>query len=402
MIPPGLPGFNVRMFSDALSTQLSLRPGIFELNWGQPDPRLLPAEDIRRAASAVLAESGAEALSYGSQAGPASLLQVIRERVARREGVELPPEEITITAGNSDGLDQIATLFSRPGDVALVESPVYHLAMSILRDHGLQLVPVPVDADGLDVVAAARVVDSLQAQGRRIALLYTVPTFQNPTGGCMHPARKQALVELAARAGFLIVEDDVYRELAYDGPAPPSLWSSAPRGVVLRLGSFAKSLAPGLRLGWITGGAAQIERISGAGLRCSGGGVNHLTAMIVGRLLSDGDFYERQLEQLRAAYAARRDALCNTLAAELPQGCEWNRPGGGYFVWLRLPAGLDAGELLPIAERHGVAYSVGSRFYADGGGEDTLRLAFSLYTPGELAQAARRLAEAIREAARAS
>jgi DNA-binding transcriptional MocR family regulator len=311
--------------------------------------------------------------------------------------VKLTTEELTISAGNSDALDQIATLFTRPGDVALVESPAYHLALWILRDHGLDLIPVPVDAEGLDVEATARAVAAAKQQGRRIALLYTIPTFQNPNGSCMSAARKQALIELAAGAGFPIVEDDVYRELAYDAPAPPSLWSIAPRGVVLRLGSFAKSLAPGLRLGWVNGSAEQIARLSGSGLRTSGGGVNHFAAMIVGKLLSEGDFYERQLAHYRAAYTARRDALCDALEADLPPGCQWTRPGGGYFVWLRLPDGMQATPLVPVAERHGVAFAAGDRFHSDGGGADTLRLAFSLYTPEELRDAGGRLAAAIRE-----
>jgi DNA-binding transcriptional MocR family regulator len=385
------------MFSAALSMQLSLRPGIHELNWGQPDPRLLPVAALQGAATALLAEAGMEALSYGSQAGPESLLSWLQQRITRVEGQQVPREEITVTAGNSDALDQIATLFARAGDVALVESPAYHLALWILRDHGLELVPVPVDAEGLDVAAAAESVRRLQAQGRRVALLYTIPTYQNPTGVCMSPSRKQALIALAERAGFPIVEDDVYRELAYDAPAPPSLWSLAPRGVVLRLGSFAKSLAPGLRLGWVNGSAQQVQRLSGSGLRTSGGGVNHFTAMIVGRLLGDGDFYERQLGVYREAYRARRDALCAALEAHLPAGCRWSRPGGGYFVWLRLPAGLDATALVPMAERHGVAIATGDRFHTGGGGAETLRLAFSLYTPEELADAGRRLGSAVRE-----
>lgn len=385
------------MFSAALSMQLSLRPGIHELNWGQPDPRLLPVRALREAAARLLDEAGMEALSYGSQAGPESLLGWLQTRIERNEGQPVPREEITVTAGNSDALDQIATLFARAGDVALVESPAYHLALWILRDHGLELVPVPVDSEGLDVDAAAAAVRAVEAEGRRIALLYTIPTFQNPTGGCMSPARKQALVALAQRAGFPIVEDDVYRELAYDGPAPPSLWSLAPRGTVLRLGSFAKSLAPGLRLGWVNGSAEQIARLSGSGLRTSGGGVNHFSAMIVGRLLADGDFFDRQLAVFRDAYRARRDALCAALEAHLPAGCTWSRPGGGYFIWLRLPAGLDAAALVPVAERHGVAFATGARFHTGGGGEDTLRLAFSLYTPEELADAGRRLGAALRE-----
>jgi DNA-binding transcriptional MocR family regulator len=383
------------MFSASLSTQLSLRPGILELYWGQPDPRLLPIEAVREAATRVFTQHGMEVLSYGKEAGPAALLDWIRQRVQHNEGQELPPGETVVTAGNSDGLDQVCTLFTRAGDVALVESPAYHLAIAILRDHQLELEPVPVDEGGLRVDVLAETLRALKRAGRNPRLLYTIPTFQNPTGSCMAASRRRALIELAAAESLLIVEDDVYRELAYDGPAPPSLWSEAPRGVVLRLGSFAKSLAPGLRLGWLNGSVEQVARITGCGLRASGGGVNHATAMVIGEFCAGGAF-EPQLERFRAAYGARRDALDAALGRHLPDGCRWTRPGGGYFIWVALPAGMDARELLPVAERHGVAFTPGTRFHHDGGGAGALRLAFSLYTPDELEEAAQRLGSAIR------
>jgi 2-aminoadipate transaminase len=383
------------MFSANLSTQLSLRPGIFELNWGQPDPRLLPVDAVKQGALRVLEEHGMEALSYGKEAGPQALLDWLRARVQHNEGVEPGAGETLVSAGNSDGLDQVCTLFTQPGDVAMVESPTYHLALAIMRDHPLELQPVAVDAEGLQVDALAARVRELRQQGRRVSLLYTIPTFQNPTGSCLLPQRRRALIELAQRENFVIVEDDVYRELCYDGAAPPSLWSEAPRGVVIRLGSFAKSLAPGLRLGWLNASAAQVTRISSAGLRASGGGVNHFAAMSIGALLQGGAF-EPQIETFRAAYRARRDALHEALCQHLPASCAWNKPRGGYFIWVKLPEGVDATRLLADAERAGVAYTPGSRFHFDGRGANTLRLAFSLYTPAELAEAAKRLGEVLR------
>jgi DNA-binding transcriptional MocR family regulator len=300
-----------------------------------------------------------------------------------------------ITGGVSQALDQICTLCTKPGDVVLVESPTYHLAIRILRDHPLELVPVPADDGGLRVDALAEAVARLRRAGRRPRLLYCVPTFHNPTGASLLAERRAALVQLAAAEQLLIVEDDVYRELSYDGAAPPSLWSLAPPGTVVRLGSFAKSLAPGVRLGWLTAGAATAGRIIGSGLLDSGGGINHLTALIVTEFCTSGR-YDEQILRLRDAYRARRDALLEGLAEYLPPGCEWTRPHGGFFAWVRLPAGLDTSALLPRAEAAGVAYIPGARFHTGGGGANALRLAFSLYEPEELAQAARRLGEAIR------
>lgn len=375
--------------------QIVLRPGMVELQWGHPDPALLPVEAVREATLAALAEFGPVPLAYGASRGAGPLLAWLCERLARVEGRTVAPEEIVLTGGNSWALDQVCTLCTAPGDVALVESPTYHLAVRILREHPLALVPVPADADGLDVAALADVIAGLRRAGKRPRLLYTVPTFHNPTGVSLGAARRRALVELAAAEGLLIVEDDVYRELAHDGPAPPSLWSLAPVGTVVRLGSFSKALAPGLRLGWLNGDAALVARLADGGLLDSGGGINPLAANIAAALCRAGG-YDAQVARLRAAYRARRDALLAGLAAHLPPGCAWEKPAGGFFVWVRLPDGLDAAALLPRAEAAGVAYLPGARCHLDGAGANTLRLAFSYYGPADLAEGTRRLGAALR------
>lgn len=376
------------------SIQFVQRPGMIELGWGHPDPALLPSAAMGQATAAALDRWGAEALTYGADAGAGPLREWLIERIRRTEGRALAPDEIVITGGVSQALDQICTLWTRPGDVALVESPTYHLAVRILRDHPLDLVPLPVDDRGLDVEALAARVRSLREAGRRPRLLYTVPTFHNPTGVSLDLERRRALVELAAAEELLIVEDDVYRDLGYDGPPPPSLWSIAPPGVVARMGSFAKSLAPGLRLGWLTADPRLVRRIVTSGMIDSGGGVNHFAAMVTAQLCISGQF-EANLAQLRATYRARRDALLAGLAAHLPAGCAWTAPGGGYFAWVRLPERLDATALLRQAETAGVAFLPGSRFHLDGGGANTLRLAFSLYGPETLVEGARRLGEVV-------
>ena len=377
------------------TTQLQLRPGIIELNWGQPDPELLPKEAVSSAAAAVLARVGGDALSYGAAAGAGPLLAWLRAHIAQTEPQAVAADEIAITAGNSDAIDQVCTLFTQAGDVVLVESPSYHLALRIMRDHPLRLVPVATDEHGLQVELLAQTVRDLQRAGSNVRMLYTVPTFHNPTGVSLSAERRLALVQLAQQAGFFIVEDDVYRELHYDAPAPPALWTLAPRGTVLRLGSFAKSLAPGLRLGWINGSAQQVRRLVDGGLRDSGGGVNHLTAMVAGELCTTGGF-ELYVQRFRNAYRERRNALLAALSEQMPAGCSWLLPAGGFFVWVTLPAGLDATALLPHAEAAGMAFIPGANFHLDGRGSNTLRLAFSLYPPQELAHAAQRLGKAVR------
>jgi DNA-binding transcriptional MocR family regulator len=386
------------MSPDSLPTiQLDLRPDLIDLGWGHPDPALLPVEAMRRAAQATFEHHGPDALAYGADRGAGPLLAWLIERIARVEGHAPAPDKILVTGGVSQALDQLCTLCTRPGDVVLVESPTYHLAVRILRDHPLELAPIPFDLDGLQVERLAELLANMRLAGRRISFLYTIPTFHNPTGVCLSMDRRRALVDLAAREGLLIVEDDVYRELAYDGPAPPSLWSLAPSGVVARLGSFAKSLAPGLRLGWLTGDTTLVSRLTGCGLLDSGGGVNHFASLVVSELCAAGDF-EVQGERLRAAYRARRDALLEALAASLPAGCTIAPPGGGFFVWVQLPPGSDAAELLSHAEAAGVSYLPGARFHLDGAGQATLRLAFSLYAPDDLREAARRLGAVLHRA----
>jgi 2-aminoadipate transaminase len=373
--------------------QLELRPGIIELGWGHPPLHLLPTAEMGQAAVVALARHGGEALTYGHTTGPGPLLDWLRQRIGQQEGRTPAANEILITAGNSQAFDQILTLCTQPGDTVLVESPTYHLAVRILRDHPLNLVAVPVDQDGLIVEALQQTLADLWRDGVRPRLLYTIPTFHNPTSVCLSPARRQALVRLAAAADFVIVEDDVYRELAYDAPAPPSLWSLAPDRVI-RMGSFAKSLAPGVRLGWLTGPAPLITRIADGGLLDSGGGINHFAALVVNELCHNGA-YEAQITRLKQAYTTQRNALLTALGDFMPPGCRWYAPGGGFFAWLFLPEGLDTRQLLPHAEAGGVAYLPAATFCLDNRLPNALRLSFSLYGPEELTEGVRRLAQTV-------
>lgn len=375
--------------------QLDIKPGVIDLAWGQPDPALLPVGDMRRAADKALDRYGSDMLSYGADVGAGPLLAWLRERIEQKEGRDIAPDQIMITAGNSDALDQICTLFTQPVDVALVESPTYHLAVRILRDHHLDLVPIPLDRDGLQVDALKQTLADLKRRGRRARLLYTIPTFHNPSGTSLSDSRRRALIELAAAEDFIIVEDDVYRELAYDGSAPPSLWSQAPDGVVLRMGSFAKALAPGLRLGWLNGKGKLIEKIARSGLRDSGGGVNHYAAMTVAAFCEAGSF-DTQVERLRGEYRSRRDALTGALEEYLPEA-KWDKPRGGFFIWVNMPEGIDTTQLRSRADAHALGFIPGTRFCLDGRGGNSLRLAFSLYPPEKLQEGARRLRAAWRD-----
>lgn len=372
------------------------RPGFIDLAWGHPDPDLIPVDAVRTASARAFDRYGADSLAYGTPAGPGPLIDAIRRRLQEIDGRAPSSDEVLITAGSSAGLDQVATILTDPGDVVLVEAPTYHLAISIFRDHPLRLVPVPTDGEGLQVHALASALHSVRQAGDRPRLLYTVPTHHNPTGLSMSPDRRADLVALAAAEEIVIVEDDAYRELSYDGPPPPSLWSlSGSPGTVIRLGTFAKSIAPGLRVGFITADAPTISRFAAGGMLDSGGGANHFAALVVAEYMNAGD-YARHVGFLLGAYRQRRDSLLAALSAGMPPGIVWTQPAGGYFVWITLPPGLDGSRVLPIAESNGTSFLSGSVFFLDGmGGTQSIRVAFSRYSPARLEQAVARLAAAI-------
>ena len=377
-------------------TQNTLRDDVVELTFGEPDPAMLPVGLVRAAANRMLAEAGPGALAYGQTQGPSALREQIARRLAAREGRAFPAHEILVSGGNSQALDLVFTILTAPGDVVLVESPTYNLALGILRDHPVEVVGIPLGEEGLDVDALERTLARLRTTGARTRLLYTIPTFHNPSGVCLAPERRRRLLEIARHWDLILVEDDVYRELAYDGPAPPSLSSAGPEAPVVCLGSFSKSLAPGLRVGWINARRDIMQRLRGSGMIDSGGCPSQFAATLVAELLH-GSAYDTHVAGLRRAYASRRDALAAALREHLPAGCRFTVPAGGFFLWLTLPDGVRATELLPLAEARGVAFAPGARFCSDGD-DRSLRLAFSLYGEATLAEGARRLGAALRAA----
>lgn len=375
-------------------TQFVERPGILDIGWGHPAPQLLPLTQMRQASAAAFARYGSDLLAYGANPGPGPLLEILRERIRLQEGRSVDRDQILLTAGASHGLDLWLTLNTCAGDIVLVENPTYHLALKILGDHQLQLVPVPADGDGLKVDALADILQGLSSPPRA---LYTVPLFANPTGATLSGERRIKLLQLAEEYELIILEDDVYREIAFEAPAPPSLWSKAPAGRVVRFGSFTKSFAPGIRVGWLTADAEVVRRMSAGGLLDSGGGICHFSALLMAEIFSAGAF-DAQVERLRGAYQAQRDALYAGLGSALPTGCHFVKPGGGFFIWVELPAGLAAASLLISAERQGVSFLPGSLFACDAGGGDALRLSFSMLTCEQLEEAAFRLGRVIHQA----
>lgn len=378
-------------------TQFIAAPGVIDLAWGHPDPELLPADLVAAASAAALRRYGPDVLGYGAWAGPPPLLEWLTAHLGIIDGRAPSAGELMITAGISQGLEMTITLLTQPGDAVLVPIPTYHLALRILAEHPVRVVPVASDEDGPRPDAIRDTAHRLRTEGARPRLLYTVPTSGNPTGITVPQERRLDLLAATQASGITIVEDDVYRELAYDAPAPPSLWALGAPGSVVRLGSFSKTLAPGLRLGWLTSDAATTMRFVDGGLIDSGGGVAHFSAMVVSELAASGA-YVANLDRLRADLAARRDAVVDALREHAPT-LMFRVPSGGYFLWLQLPDGGSARDLLPIAEAHGVSFLPGDAFTAGSDlGRERLRLCFTRYAIDDLREAARRLGAAVREA----
>ncbi|GIG87265.1 aminotransferase-like domain-containing protein [Plantactinospora endophytica] len=376
--------------------QFRSRAGSIDLGWGHPHPAALPVDAWAEATRAALRRYGDAALTYGHATGPGPLIEWLCERLGEVDAAAPEPGQVFVTAGASHALDLVSSVLCRPGDVVLVDSPTYHLALRVIADHRVDTVPAPADEDGIDPAATAELIRALTRQGRRVAMLYLVPTFNNPTGRSLPAERRAALLAVAAHTGVPVVEDDTYRELAYPAPAPASLFSGAEPGTVVRIGSVAKSVAPGLRLGWLTAAPPVVRAVTERGYVDSGGGVNHASALALAEFAASGA-YRRHVESIRVRYRRQRDALVAAVRAELPQA-GFVVPDGGWFLWLRLPDPYDGTELLPYAEAAGVGYVPGRVFFVADGGHRHLRLSYSMFDPETLAEGVRRLAGAYRTA----
>lgn len=372
-------------------------PGIISLVFGHPDAQTLPVEELDAAVASMLKGlRGRLALQYGPEQGPPALLNVLIDRLRRQQGLDLARENLMITAGSTGALDMIARLFAGRGAAVLVEAPSYRDSLDTLRDHGVELRPVPIDAGGLVVEALAAELAALRREGKPPRLLYTIPTFQNPSGATLTQARKEAILALARQHGFWIVEDDVYRDLAFEGQVPPSFYALAGGRGVLHIGSFSKILAAGLRLGWLVAEPQVIARCTGCGAMQMGGGANPLVAHAVAEYCAAGRL-EPHIAELRRVYRHRRDVMLAALETHMPPGVAWTRPGGGFFLWLTLPQGVDIEALRAVGRQRGVDFSPGAGFFVGSGGEHNLRLAFSFVPPDEIRRGVALLGQAIDE-----
>ncbi|EIV91623.1 transcriptional regulator with HTH domain and aminotransferase domain [Frankia sp. QA3] len=363
------------------------RPEIVSLAGGMPDVSALPMDAVAQTMSELVLQRGPVALQYGGAQGDPGL----RERICgvmAMEGIDASPDNVVVTVGSQQALDLVARIFLDPADVVLTEAPTYVTALNVFAAHQAQVVHVPMDDDGLDPQALSETLTRLAAAGRTVKMLYTVPTFQNPAGVTLAGERRGLVVQACRRAGVLVVEDNPYGLLGFDGEPMRALRADAPDDVVY-LGSFPKTLAPGLRVGWALAPPAVKDRLV---LAAESAMLSHsvFAQLAVDRYLATQPWPE-QLKVFRELYRERRDAMLSALAAEMPEDASWTRPAGGFFVWLRLPEGIDTRAMLPramlpraVAAR--VAYVPGRGFYADGQGRNELRLSYCFPSPARITQ----------------
>jgi 2-aminoadipate transaminase len=359
------------------------------LAFGFPFPDSFPQAELTDAVEAVFAEEGAQALQYGGGAYADRLRETVRERAADR-GIDAGPDEVTITNGATHAIDSVCQAFLEPGDALVVEAPTFMGALSVFRNYGVEIVSAPTDADGLDVDALADLLAARREAGEPAPkLVYTIPNFQNPTGTTMPEPRRRRLLDLAAEHGMGVLEDDAYGALRYDGDPVPPLRALDDDGRVIRVGTFSKTVAPGVRLGWAIADPGVVEALD----TVAAGGTNTFTRSVVGRYCDAGGLDEA-LPALRAAYRRRRDRALDALDAHMPADATWTEPEGGFFVWVELP-GVDTTAMLDDAIDAGVTYLPGSMFYPEDGGANHVRLSYSYEEPDAVERGIRRLAETV-------
>lgn len=366
------------------------RPEVVSLAGGMPFVSALPKELVIGAMERVMRDNGPTALQYGSGQGTPALREHILEVMAL-EGIRGNVDDVVVTTGSQHALELITKLFINPGDIVLAEGPSYVTALTVFKSFQAQVEHVAMDEHGLVPESLREHIARLKAEGRAIKFLYTVPTFSNPAGVTLPWERRLEILEIARSNGILVLEDNPYGLLYFDGPPPHAMRSVEEDGVVY-LGTFSKTLAPGFRLGWALAPHAIREKLILAN-EAAVLSPSSFTQLIVSEYLSSTD-WKGQIDVFRGVYRERRDAMLSALTDYLPD-LSWTVPNGGFYVWLTLPAHLDSKSMLPRAVKELVAYTPGTAFYADGNGRNNIRLSFCYPTPDFIREGIRRLSTVV-------
>lgn len=367
------------------------RPEVVSLAGGMPYVQALPMDQMADIAATIIRNRGAQALQYGSGQGDVRLREQILEVIAE-VGVHAHPDDIVVTTGSQMALDLVTRTFCDPGDVVLVESPSYVGALGVFRAYECEVVHVAMDDEGLVPAALHEAIDAARAQGKRVKLVYTIPSFHNPAGVTQSPERRREVLRIAQDAGIAILEDDPYGLLGFEGAPPRAMRADDEEGVIY-LGSFSKTIASGLRVGWAVAPHGVREKLvlaAEAATLCP----SNYAQLTVSEYLATQPWRE-QIKSFQEVYRERRDALLESLQAMMPEGTRWTIPAGGFYSWVTLPEGLDATAMLPRAISELVAYVPGTGFFVDGQGASNLRLSYCYPDPDRIREGVRRLASVV-------
>jgi len=364
---------------------------LYEFGGGYPDPASFPYDGMVEATARMVKAEGAAAMTYGEPQGYRGLRELICTKYERFESFKTEPENIIVANGSGHALALAFSAFVDPGDVVICEAPTFSGSLNTIRRHGPEILDVPVDDEGIVTAAVRERLVGLRRQGRQCKLIYTIVNFQNPAGPSQSLRRRHELIELAHEFDTMILEDDAYGELRFEGETLPPLYALDRGGRVIRAGTLSKILGAGVRIGWLCAPRELIPAFQGF---LFGGGVNPFMSRVATYYLRD--HLVEHVERLIEVYRAKRDAMLRGLAEGLG-GTDYvvSRPEGGFFLWMRLPAGTDTKRLADLAVDARVQYTPGPAFFANGGGEDFIRLAFSYESPEKCYEGARLIARAI-------
>jgi DNA-binding transcriptional MocR family regulator len=372
---------------------MAARPEVVSLAGGMPYVSALPLDAVGEMVGELVAGKGADVLQYGSAQGDERLREHICE-VMSLEGVQASADDVVVTVGAQQALDLITKIFVDPGDVILAEAPSYVGALGTFASYQADVVHVPLDNAGLIPSALRETLARLRREGRSVKFLYSVPTFQNPAGVTLTTARRAQILEICAEYDVLVIEDNPYGLLGFEGEPMRALRADDPDRVIY-LGSFSKTIASGLRVGWVLAPhavRAKLVLAAESAILCP----SNFSQFAVREYLATQPWRE-QIKDFRELYRARRDAMLDSLDQLMPDGCTWTRPNGGFFVWVTLPEGLDAKAMAPRAIAERVAYVPGTGFFADGTGHRHMRLSYCFPEPGRIREGVRRLAGVVED-----
>lgn len=369
--------------------KLTENPEMISFAGGTPSPDLFPVEEITKVTCRVLEESGKQALQYSTTEGFPPLRQKIAERMNSKFHTRFALDNVLITSGSQQGLDLAGKIFINEGDVVLCEKPMYLAAINAFKAYMPKFVEVPTDENGM----IAEELEQLLQVHRNAKLIYIVPDFQNPTGISWSLERRQQFMDVINRYDVPVLEDNPYSELIYEGEMLPSVKSMDKKGQVICLGTFSKTLCPGLRVGWVAAESNILEKFilvkQSADLHTSS-----LSQRKIAKYLEMYD-YDANIEKIRTNYKGRRDAMIRTMEKEFPSVIKFTRPKGGLFTWAELPKGINARDVLVKSLEHQVAFVPGGAFYPNGGMENTMRLNFSNMPEERIIEGIKRLANVL-------